>query len=60
MSIGYGFIVGRHQGIFGEWCGDIHPGNNPQPAERNLFLYGLSGKETAGLAGAVGCAEIVR
>ena len=58
--IGYGSAVGRHQGIFGERCGDIYPGNNPQPEGRNLFLYGLSCKETAGLDGAVGRAEIVR
>ena len=43
--VGYGFAAGKHQGLFGERRGDIHPGNNPQPDGRNLFLYGLSGKE---------------
>lgn len=58
--IGYGFTVGRHQGIFGEWCGDIYPGNNPQPDRRKLLLYGFPGKKAAGLADAVRRAEIVR
>lgn len=58
--IGYGSAVGRHQGIFGEWCGDIYPGNNPQPDRRKLLLYGFSGKKAARLADAVRRAEIVR
>lgn len=58
--IGYGFTVGRHQGIFGEWCGDIYPGNNPQPDRRKLLLYGFPGKKAAGLADAVRRAEIVK
>ena len=58
--IGYGSAVGRHQGIFGERCGDIYPGNNPQPDKRKLLLYGFPGKKAAGLADAVRRAEIVR
>ena len=57
--VGYGFAAGKHQGLFGERRGDIHPGNDPQPDGGNLFLYGLSGKETARLADAVGRSEII-
>ena len=52
--------LGGHQGIFSEQRGSVFPGDNPWPDGGNLYLYRLSGKETARLAGTAGCSDIMK